>query len=90
MPIFFCLIDHISSISAVLALHNLRKVNGIVTPAKARRMGKGPVEGENDGLVEIGLVVEVDPKSSSRSHLIFVTFLITHTHSELLYPLYRH
>jgi len=46
------------SISAVLGLHNVLKANGIATPAKIRRMAKGPVEEANVEQLETEQVPE--------------------------------
>lgn len=57
-----------SFISAVLRLHNLLKANGIATPAKIRKMAKGPVEEANVERLE----TEQVPEGSMR----LVAFLI--------------
>jgi len=54
------LMGSVSSILAVLNLHNLHKASGIVTPAKTRRTEKGLSEGANGGQGETGQVVEAN------------------------------
>ena len=69
--------DHGSSMSVVLDLHNLHKVNGIVMPAKIKRMGKGLSEGANGGQGEIGQVVKVNVYISMAFCILsFVAFRI--------------